>query len=237
MRGSSPCDLRTQMIGDLFDSPWKIAIVAVVIIVLFGSRKLPDAARSLGQSMRILKTEVQGLHEDDARPRPPARRARSRRPGPAPGPSRARRDAGRAGADRRAEQAARRPPAVGRNSFGQRAGQVGLPARRAVPPNPSGNDAIMAAKPSAIRGARIVGERYVRAKRQAEPGGAHAPVRPPARAAQPGDQGRPGDHRRHRSSRWASPTGSGTSSSSLTATPSRYCKVQRARRTSSYSTA
>src|ERR1700749_1991470 len=51
--------------GDLFDSPWKILIVAVVIIVLFGSRKLPHAARSLGQSMRILKKEVQGLHEDD----------------------------------------------------------------------------------------------------------------------------------------------------------------------------
>ena len=53
------------MVGDLFDSPWKILIVAVVIIVLFGSRKLPHAARSLGQSMRILKREVQGLHEDD----------------------------------------------------------------------------------------------------------------------------------------------------------------------------
>jgi sec-independent protein translocase protein TatA len=54
------------MIGDLFDSPWKILIVAVVIIVLFGSRKLPAAARSLGQSMRILKTEVQGMHEEEA---------------------------------------------------------------------------------------------------------------------------------------------------------------------------
>jgi sec-independent protein translocase protein TatA len=53
------------MFADLFDSPWKILIVAVVIIVLFGSRKLPDAARSLGKSMRILKTEVQGLHEDN----------------------------------------------------------------------------------------------------------------------------------------------------------------------------
>jgi sec-independent protein translocase protein TatA len=53
------------MIGDLFDSPWKILIVAVVIIVLFGSRKLPDAARSLGRSMRILKTEVQGMHDDE----------------------------------------------------------------------------------------------------------------------------------------------------------------------------
>jgi sec-independent protein translocase protein TatA len=58
------------MIGDLFDSPWKILIVALVIIVLFGSRKLPAAARSLGQSMRILKKEVQGLHEDEPEPRP-----------------------------------------------------------------------------------------------------------------------------------------------------------------------
>jgi sec-independent protein translocase protein TatA len=61
------------MIGDLFDSPWKILIVALVIIVLFGSRKLPQAARSLGQSMRILKSEVQGLHEDE--PASPATQA------------------------------------------------------------------------------------------------------------------------------------------------------------------
>ena len=53
------------MIGDLFDSPWKILIVALVIIVLFGSKKLPSAARSLGQSMRILKKEAQGLYEDE----------------------------------------------------------------------------------------------------------------------------------------------------------------------------
>ena len=56
------------MMGDLFDSPWKILIVALVIIVLFGSKKLPSAARSLGQSMRILKKEVSGLHEDEPAP-------------------------------------------------------------------------------------------------------------------------------------------------------------------------
>ena len=60
------------MIGDLFDSPWKILIVAVVIIVLFGSRKLPDAARSLGKSMRILKTEMQSMHDDDEPAQPAA---------------------------------------------------------------------------------------------------------------------------------------------------------------------
>ena len=58
------------MIGDLFDSPWKILIIALVIIVLFGSKKLPSAARSLGQSMRILKKEVHGLHEDEPESRP-----------------------------------------------------------------------------------------------------------------------------------------------------------------------
>jgi len=54
------------MFGDLFDSPWKIAIIVVVILVLFGSAKLPVFARSLGKSMRILKTEVAGLHENEA---------------------------------------------------------------------------------------------------------------------------------------------------------------------------
>ena len=53
------------MISDLFDSPWKILIIAVVVLVLFGSKKLPVAARSLGKSMRILKTEVSKLHDDD----------------------------------------------------------------------------------------------------------------------------------------------------------------------------
>ena len=67
-RKTSPALKRTDMIGDLFDSPWKILIVAVVLIVLFGSKKLPHAARSLGQSMRILKKEVQGLHEEESGP-------------------------------------------------------------------------------------------------------------------------------------------------------------------------
>jgi sec-independent protein translocase protein TatA len=53
------------MIGDLFDSPWKVLIVAVVLIVLFGSKKLPDASRSLGRAMRILKKEVSDLHFDE----------------------------------------------------------------------------------------------------------------------------------------------------------------------------
>jgi sec-independent protein translocase protein TatA len=56
------------MIGDLFDSPWKVLIIAALILVLFGAKKMPEAARSLGKSMRILKTEVSSLHEDERAP-------------------------------------------------------------------------------------------------------------------------------------------------------------------------
>jgi sec-independent protein translocase protein TatA len=57
-------------LGDLFDSPLKILIIAILALVFFGSRKMPDAARSLGRSMRILKAEVSKIHEDDEQPEP-----------------------------------------------------------------------------------------------------------------------------------------------------------------------
>ncbi|MFB6848822.1 Sec-independent protein translocase subunit TatA [Streptomyces sp. NPDC056373] len=46
--------------------PWHLLIVAIVVIVLFGSKKLPDTARSLGRSMRILKSEAKALKEEGA---------------------------------------------------------------------------------------------------------------------------------------------------------------------------
>ncbi|WP_329612277.1 Sec-independent protein translocase subunit TatA [Streptomyces brevispora] len=48
--------------------PWHLLVVAIVIIMLFGSKKLPDAARGLGKSMRILKSEVKAMKEDVATP-------------------------------------------------------------------------------------------------------------------------------------------------------------------------
>lgn len=48
-------------------SPVHWAIVIVVVLLLFGSRKLPDMARGLGQSMRILKAESRALQDDDRR--------------------------------------------------------------------------------------------------------------------------------------------------------------------------
>lgn len=55
--------------------PWHLLIVAIVVIVLFGSKKLPDTARALGRSMRILKSEAKALKDDDtpaAATEPPA---------------------------------------------------------------------------------------------------------------------------------------------------------------------
>jgi sec-independent protein translocase protein TatA len=43
-------------------SPWHWAILAIAMIVLFGYKRLPDAARSLGKSLRIFKAEVKELH-------------------------------------------------------------------------------------------------------------------------------------------------------------------------------
>ena len=46
-------------------SPWHLLILAAVFVLLFGAKKLPDAARSMGKSLRIFKTEIKGLHDDD----------------------------------------------------------------------------------------------------------------------------------------------------------------------------
>ncbi|TQJ90706.1 Sec-independent protein translocase subunit TatA [Streptomyces sp. SLBN-31] len=44
--------------------PWHLLIVAIVVIVLFGSKKLPDTARALGKSMRILKSEAKAMKDE-----------------------------------------------------------------------------------------------------------------------------------------------------------------------------
>lgn len=44
---------------------WQLVILLVVIIVVFGAARLPNAARSLGKSLKIFKKEVQDLREDD----------------------------------------------------------------------------------------------------------------------------------------------------------------------------
>ncbi|MGW2539809.1 Sec-independent protein translocase subunit TatA [Kitasatospora sp. NPDC001574] len=51
--------------------PWHLIVVLAVIVLLFGSKKLPEAARGLGKSLRILKAETRALR-DDAPPDAPA---------------------------------------------------------------------------------------------------------------------------------------------------------------------
>lgn len=45
--------------------PWHIIVLVVVLVLLFGAKRLPDAARSLGRSLRIIKAETKGLVDDN----------------------------------------------------------------------------------------------------------------------------------------------------------------------------
>jgi sec-independent protein translocase protein TatA len=69
----------------------EIIIIALVVVLLFGGKKLPDAARGLGRSLRIFKAETKGLRDDDADdlPRqslPPVQRSMPQVPPPAAQP-------------------------------------------------------------------------------------------------------------------------------------------------------
>ncbi|MBG6185235.1 sec-independent protein translocase protein TatA [Arthrobacter sp. CAN_A214] len=44
---------------------WQIVMIVVIALLLFGAPKLPGMARSLGQSMRIFKSEVRQMKDDD----------------------------------------------------------------------------------------------------------------------------------------------------------------------------
>jgi sec-independent protein translocase protein TatA len=44
---------------------WEIIIVLALLLLLFGAKRLPDAARGLGRSLRIFKAETKGLRDDD----------------------------------------------------------------------------------------------------------------------------------------------------------------------------
>ncbi|MGW5277716.1 Sec-independent protein translocase subunit TatA [Streptomyces sp. NPDC004044] len=44
----------------------EIILILVVVLLLFGAKRLPDMARSFGQSLRILKSETKAMQKDDA---------------------------------------------------------------------------------------------------------------------------------------------------------------------------
>jgi sec-independent protein translocase protein TatA len=44
--------------------PWHILVLVAVLVLLFGAKRLPGAARSLGRSLRIIKAETRGLVDE-----------------------------------------------------------------------------------------------------------------------------------------------------------------------------
>ena len=45
---------------------WELVILIGILVLLFGAKRLPDMARSIGQSARVFKGEMKGMKNDDA---------------------------------------------------------------------------------------------------------------------------------------------------------------------------
>ena len=56
---------------NLFEHPLFIVILLALIAILFGGKRLPEAARGLGRSMRIFKSEIKQMHDEDDERTPP----------------------------------------------------------------------------------------------------------------------------------------------------------------------
>ena len=52
--------------------PLEIGLIILAVLLLFGYKKLPDASRAIGRSMRIFKGEMKGMKDDDVRVKDPA---------------------------------------------------------------------------------------------------------------------------------------------------------------------
>jgi len=57
--------------GDLFQ-PTHLLVIAVVLLVLFGGKKLPELGKGLGEGLRGFKEGIKGVGEDDDKPGPGA---------------------------------------------------------------------------------------------------------------------------------------------------------------------
>jgi sec-independent protein translocase protein TatA len=64
--------------------PLEIGLIVLAILLLFGYKKLPDASRSLGRSMRIFKGEMKGMKDDDVRNKAEAETVRGQLPTTSP---------------------------------------------------------------------------------------------------------------------------------------------------------
>ncbi len=52
------------------ENPLHLAIIALVVLLLFGAKRLPELGRSLGSGIREFKGSVTGEHDDDDEPKP-----------------------------------------------------------------------------------------------------------------------------------------------------------------------
>jgi sec-independent protein translocase protein TatA len=60
------------MFRSIADNPFLLLVLVLVIVLIFGSKRLPDAARSMGRSMKIFKSEIKDMRSDDDRDKPGA---------------------------------------------------------------------------------------------------------------------------------------------------------------------
>ena len=58
------------MTGALSPTHW--SVILVVVLLLFGAKRMPDAARGIGRSLRIFKAETKALTDDGESPAPAA---------------------------------------------------------------------------------------------------------------------------------------------------------------------
>jgi sec-independent protein translocase protein TatA len=63
---------------------WEIPAILIIVLLLFGGKKLPEAARGLGRSLRILKSETKGLNTDETTDAPVASAEAPAKPAEAP---------------------------------------------------------------------------------------------------------------------------------------------------------
>jgi sec-independent protein translocase protein TatA len=73
------------MLGNL--NGWHLVIILVVILLLFGATRLPALSKSLGQSMRIFRSETKAMKEENAADKPADPTVISTTAEPLPGPT------------------------------------------------------------------------------------------------------------------------------------------------------
>jgi len=72
---------------------WEILILLLVVLLVFGPKRLPEMGRSLGKGMREFKDSISGIEKDEEEPQrelPPAEQPTATQTTAAPAPPRER---------------------------------------------------------------------------------------------------------------------------------------------------